>query len=149
MLNKENTGCPQLPTALQPWDPNDWTETNRIVATGDAGGNNFGYSIGLSDDYAAINAYGWDSPSSNSGQVFFYNYSGNQPTPTQCAPDAPTGLGTQSKTAFTLTLQWTDNAANEDGYYVYSAGNSWKETVGWISRHIGNKENHVEWAWWV
>lgn len=44
------------------------------------------------------------------------------PPPPPGAPNAPTNLALTSQTATTVTLSYTDNSSDEDGFYVYADG---------------------------
>lgn len=55
---------------------------------------------------------------------WLYPNGGSTPPPTTTAPSAPTNLIVTATTSSTISLQWTDNASNESGTYVYLAAGS-------------------------
>jgi PKD repeat protein len=64
------------------------------------------------------------------------NQSGGTPTPTPVtAPSAPTSVRATLLTTTSVSLQWTDNANNESGFYVYLAfsGGAYSRVSGTIA----------------
>ena len=49
-----------------------WTQQTKLTASDAAGGDRFGYSVSISDDYAIVGALGDDDTGSSSGSVYIF-----------------------------------------------------------------------------
>ena len=58
------------------WDGASWVQQQKLTASDGNAGDNFGYSVSISDDYAIVGAYGDDVNGTDSGSAYIFRWDG-------------------------------------------------------------------------
>lgn len=127
---------PNPPTVTLTWRDNSLNETNFIIRRAE----DAAFSVGLTSFTVAANTIRYIDRTVLPKTTYYYqvlatNASGNSaPSNTASAitpgeiPQAPSGVRVVLATASTVTLAWTDNATNEQGFYIERSADG---VTGW------------------
>ena len=104
------------------WDSTGWVQQQKLTASDGTAGNNFGYSVSISGDYAIVGAVWDDDKGSGSGSAYIFVPTGTG----ELTLLTPNG-GEQFVAGSTYDITWDTNGIVENVFIEYSAnsGGNW------------------------
>ncbi len=119
------------------YDGTDWSQMAKLTAGDGATGDQFGYSVDISGDYAVVGAYGDDDLGSSSGSAYIFYYDGanwSQQAKLTASDGAPGDEFGESVSidgnSVVVGASWDDdNGADSGAAYLYRYdGTNWLES---------------------